>query len=274
MIEDLNKTQLVLLTLLVSFVTSIATGVITFSLIQEAPPIVTQTINRVVEQTIQQVTPATNDTKPGTKEVTTVVVKEEDQVIGSISKITPSIVRISDNSSTPDTNPFYGIGVIISKNGLIVTPHRSTFNSQYIYTASLSDGTSYELRYLGADKDNTMNFFTVVFKAKPVSLPAVLLANDNAKLGQTLVLIEGKDKNVVTVGRAAALTYVDIDDKKVQNGAQMDVTPKTDVVGSPVLNLTGEVIGFRVPVSVAGESPLFISPFFLRDTIAEFLKKS
>jgi uncharacterized membrane-anchored protein YitT (DUF2179 family) len=56
--EDLNKNQIVLLTLLVSFVTSIATGIMTTSLLQVAPVEVTRNINRIVEKTIETVTPA------------------------------------------------------------------------------------------------------------------------------------------------------------------------------------------------------------------------
>ncbi len=82
--EDLNKNQIVLLTLLVSFVTSIATGIMTASLLQEAPIEVTRNINSIVEKTIETVVPATPSTPQ--KEITTVVVKEEDRVIESINK--------------------------------------------------------------------------------------------------------------------------------------------------------------------------------------------
>jgi len=55
-IKDLNKSQLVLLTLLVSFVVSIATGITTVALMdQNQVKTVPQTINRVIQRTIERV---------------------------------------------------------------------------------------------------------------------------------------------------------------------------------------------------------------------------
>ena len=73
-IEHLNRTQIILLTLLVSFVTSIATGIVTVTLLAQAPQGVTQTINRVVERTVERVVPDVSKNQiAATKEVTVVV---------------------------------------------------------------------------------------------------------------------------------------------------------------------------------------------------------
>ena len=105
--EDLNKNQIILLTLLISFVNSIATGIMNVSLLQQAPVEVTRTINQIVEKTIQTVSPGTVITPP--KEITTtVVVKEEDLVMSSIDKNLKSLVRIKIKDAMGETS-FYGI---------------------------------------------------------------------------------------------------------------------------------------------------------------------
>ncbi|MEI7480540.1 MAG: hypothetical protein WCJ59_02830, partial [bacterium] len=86
--ENLNKQQLILLTLLITFVTSIATGIVTVSLMDQAPKNVTQTINRVVERTIEKVVPTKVDGNQ-TQQTTikeTVVVKEDDKVTSTIAE--------------------------------------------------------------------------------------------------------------------------------------------------------------------------------------------
>lgn len=90
-IDDLSKTQLILLGLLISFVTSIATGIVTVSLMDQAPPGLTQTVNRVVEKTIETVVPGKT-----IKVEVPVVMTEEDLILAAVEKATPTVATLSD----------------------------------------------------------------------------------------------------------------------------------------------------------------------------------
>lgn len=56
-IKDLNKAQLLLLALLVSFITSVATGITVVALMDQAPKSVSTPINRIVKQTVERIVP-------------------------------------------------------------------------------------------------------------------------------------------------------------------------------------------------------------------------
>ncbi|MBI4118311.1 MAG: serine protease [Parcubacteria group bacterium] len=90
-LENLNKNQLILLALLVSFVTSIATGIVTVTLMDQAPPGVTQTINRVVERTERIIVPQKSE-QPA--QVNNIVIKEEDFIVKAAEKNSANLVII------------------------------------------------------------------------------------------------------------------------------------------------------------------------------------
>jgi hypothetical protein len=126
--NDLNTQQIVLLCLLVSFVSSVATGITTVSLLDQAPEPVAQTINRVVERTIEKVVDpvvesvsnvATNRTPE--RVVETVVVNQEDLTVDAVEKNSKSLVRIYAVNSTTGSKTFAGLGVVVSNDGKILT---------------------------------------------------------------------------------------------------------------------------------------------------------
>jgi len=271
--EDLNKTQLTLLTLLVSFVTSIATGIITFSLLQEAPPEITQTINRVVEKTIERVVP--EETGGGKVKEVTVVVKEEDLVIDAIEKNIKSIIRIKDTAPLEGVPAFYGLGFVVSKDGIIVSSRRENISAITTYEGTLSNGNTVQMKLLEIDEAAGVVFFKVVpNNDSPVTLELAIFATKSLQLGQTVIALEGQTQNVVSIGRVVSFDYGGKDPaKSAPDGIGTDIRPKTAVYGGPLVNLNGEIVGIRTSNRLPGEAgENFTSLDLLKSAMAEKLK--
>ena len=118
-IKDLNKPQLILLAILLSFITSIATGIVTVTLMQQAPSSVTIPINRIIRQTVEKIVPV-----EGKNTVQTVVIKEEDLVVDAIAKNQSAIFSITKEIQDIDEKTIEvsaGRGFVISNDGTIVT---------------------------------------------------------------------------------------------------------------------------------------------------------
>jgi|SRR3989344_1253421 len=259
--EDLNKNQIVLLTLLVSFVTSIATGIMTVSLLQEAPLEVTRNINRIVERTIEKVTPANVLSAIPQKEVTTIIVKEEDSIVEAVNQSVKSIVRITEKAPGAESANFYAIGLVIGNSGLIATD-RKTILSDNTYLATMSDGVELKLVPEGVDKKTNFILFkavqpeTVPQAGKPADkvsayiFTPVSLADALPRLGQTLIAVGGQVSNAVSVGRVASLEMKDstfgTTTAKVLAGINTDISSEDIVVGAPILNLSGHVVGIKL----------------------------
>ncbi|MHB1316863.1 MAG: S1 family peptidase [Minisyncoccota bacterium] len=250
--EDLNKNQLILLVLLVTFVTSIGTGIITVSLLMEAPIEVTNTINRVVEKTIETVGPVQTIVTGGTSkdkevQIQTVVVKEEDQVIGSIEKNTKAVVRIREKNDSVEVNNFYGLGVVVSKSGIIATDKKN-ISEVMDYVAMMSDGTEIPLVSIYADKKSNIGFF-MAKPTKPYTFSFVTFSSGDPKLGQSAVVIGGNSSNAISVGRVTALSLKDLDSvsgTKYLASFTTDVSPVDGVYGGPVFSLSGELLGLSI----------------------------
>ncbi len=248
--EDLNKNQIVLLTLLVSFVTSIATGIMTNALLQEAPIEVTRNINSIVEKTVETIVPATPSIiQSSQKEVTTVVVKEEDRIIESINKNLKSVVRIRERNPFTDVSSFYGIGIIIGE-GYIVSDRKAVLATN-IYTAELSDDTKIEIIPQAINKQTNFILFTKSPSEKNnvVLVPGVISGED-VKLGQTIIGLGGSTENAVSVGRATSLSMKDsglgTSTVRVISLINTDITSRDLVSGSPFFNLSGDVVGMKL----------------------------
>lgn len=252
--EDLNKHQLILLTLLVSFVTSIATGIITFSLLQQAPVEVTQTINRVVERTIEKVAPEEGTKNTGTKEVVTTVVSEEDRVLEAIDKNVKSIVRVRGLNSEGN-EIVVGTGLTVTDDGVVVLDKRSYAGGSG-YTILFADGKSYSISKFYADPNSNLVFAKIGKPAgeKYTFYPAKFGQSGGIRLGQTVIAISGKTTNSVSIGRVSELQKNAAGD---MNRIISDIATSKHFLGSPLLNLSGEVVGFEAPIGESDESLVY-----------------
>ncbi len=288
MIEDLNKTQIILLCLLASFVTSIGTGIITTSLLREAPQNVTQTINRVVERTVQTIVPEQGSSgssgTPTVKEVTTVVVKEEELVIDAISKSRSSLVHLSkDISGSRDQTNVQSVGVIINKDGTILADKRYVTSGTYT-AVSFATGDSYPV-VISKTVDKSNFVFLVPSKNAPVKnyIPETVGNSDTVQLGQTVIAMGGKDKEGVAIGRINSVdfgssgavsrtTATTTATTKTVSEIETDTPLRDSISGSILLNLNGEMVGFEnydasrmletsyIPISqIRRDNPTFFS---------------
>lgn len=246
--EELSRTQTVLLCLLVSFVTSIGTGIITVSLIQEAPPGVTQTINQVVERTVERVVPGAPNTV--TKEVT-VVVKEEDLVIDAIRKNEKSLVRIGQN--VPQGVPVVvALGLVVADNGTILVDGR-TMSPDASYVAIFADSRQFPIRILSLNEPRNTAYVQVVKDASDAYtfVPAIVAPADSTQLGQSIISLGGKTQTQVAIGR---VSYIEnADPNAPSNPSDPTKNPvvliRTDaplndgLSGTILLNLSGQLVG-------------------------------
>lgn len=134
-VQELNKSQLIMLAILLSFVTSIATGITTVSLMQQMPASVTTPINRIVQQTVEKIVPG------GISENKTIVIKEEDLVVDAIAKNQSAVFSISkegfdETGKTIEIS--LGRGLVVSSDGLIAVDGSLVFNKEIYFVKNQS----------------------------------------------------------------------------------------------------------------------------------------
>jgi hypothetical protein len=268
--EDLNKTQVVLLCVLVSFVTSIGTGIITSSLLQEAPQNVTQTINRVVERTVETIVPQEN---PGvvTREVT-VVVKEEDLVIDAIRKNRNSLVWVVENpgqTSSQGRAAIRSVGVVVKADGTILADKRFVSRNGSYNVIFFSNSQVYPVTVSETDTGLENAVFltpTVPVGTQASFTPVVIGDSDNILLGQTVIAMGGKEKDSVAIGRINSVNRQNAGGpagSSATSTSPQTVSLETDtplrdlVAGSILINLKGEVVGFENFDAAANRESLY-----------------
>jgi S1-C subfamily serine protease len=261
--NHLTTQQVVLLCILVSFVTSITTGISVVSLLEQTPEPVTQTINRVVEKTIERVVTAEPDEGDRQVEtiIETVVVNQEDLTIEAVAKNSKSLVRISNNVG------FVGIGVIVSADGRVVTDS-ILINPALEYGAKV-EGQDY---VLSVQSSEGVVALLKIDSSETTFQPAIFSDSNGVKLGQSVISLSGQTNDKVSTGIVTSINTVTGSVVEGEEPTSSIVEIETSVSagnvlgGSILLNLQGEIVGVRI----SGD-PLVKTSFSPSNSVASFL---
>jgi len=243
--EHLTKAQIVLLTLFVSFVASMATGIVVVTLMDQAPDPVNQTITNVVERTIEKITPTFIE-KPGKQ----IIIKDEDLVVAAIEKNTKSTVALKYTGQEGNKLSM-GVATIVSNEGLIITDKKN-FDSGLL--SATVEGVAYTIDVVANSKNSPLvlgRLVPVATSTTPVVFTPVTFGNPGAlKTGQTALTLGGRDAKTVASGLITNLETHTVTDKDTKietvilDGIMLSQRLGGSSNGAPIITLDGNVVGF------------------------------
>ncbi|MFH1956229.1 MAG: trypsin-like peptidase domain-containing protein [Patescibacteria group bacterium] len=292
--ENLTKTQLVLLALMVSFVTSLVTGIVTVTLVNQAPPPLTNTINKVIERTIEQISPTDENNNQDNQQI--VVVSREDQIVKVIESVSNSVVSVVATKDIPIIEEYYinpfgndplfgqffqefqvpqyrqkgtekkqvssGTGFFVSNDGLVITNKHVVEDKEAEYTVIINDGSRFNAKVLARDPFQDV----AILKVEGSNFKSLSIGDsDKIKIGQTVIAIGnalGEFQNTVSTGIISGLNRnVTLDTgEELQGLIQTDAAINRGNSGGPLVNLAGEVIGINTAMAQSAENIGFALP--------------
>ncbi|MDD2934986.1 MAG: S1C family serine protease [Candidatus Pacebacteria bacterium] len=276
-IEKLTKAQTVLLTLLVSFVTSIATGIVTVTLMDQAPPAITQTIQRVVTKTIETVAPENTQTASAKNDI--VVVKEQNSVADVVDKMKEIFVRIVNKTESGEI--FVGFGFFVDKSGILVTDSSNLveggnyavyIEDKKIDLQKISINESKHVAYLKVVQNDSQIFKTFFKEAN-------IASSDSLKLGQSIVVLGGIESTEVFTGIVSGFVRDSVSDNTASTTSEIkdlvtlaiktNISPTSVFGGAPMLNLKGEVVGINVETGTNSFIPIDFVSFDIKNILSQ-----
>ncbi|HDH04085.1 MAG TPA: trypsin-like serine protease, partial [Candidatus Campbellbacteria bacterium] len=238
--NDLTRAQVIMLVLLVSFVTSLVTGIVTVTLVNQAPPPITQTINKVIERTIRTVVPGDSQTAATAAPI---IVTQEDRIVKIVNNVSSAVVSVVATKDMPVIEKYYinpfknnaafknlpggflpdvkipqyrqkgvekrqissGTGFFVSSDGLIITNKHVVADTAAEYSIVMNDGRKFEAKILARDPFQDI----AILKVKGEKFNFISLDDSkNVKVGQTVIAIGntlGEFQNTVSRGIVSGL---------------------------------------------------------------------
>lgn len=240
--NDLNKHQLVLLVLLVSFVTALVTGIVTVTLMDRAPQPITQTIQKVIERVVDKSVEAIAEPlkKDERKELEAAAYARDILIEDIVRRTSPAVVSVVVTKDIPVIeqyfiNPFpeddffgqffqdfrvpqyrqkgtekkqvsSGTGFFVSGDGFLLTNRHVVEDPDAEYSIIMNDQNKLKAKVVARDNINDM----AVLKVDGNNFTAISLGDsDSVRIGQTAIAIGnalGEFQNTVSVGVISGLS--------------------------------------------------------------------
>ena len=269
-IDNLTKVQMVLLVLLVSFVTSFVTGIVTVALIEQAPPPITQTIQKVVERVKElpmqaKIAPESSN-KTGEVSGKTIVITQEEQIIKIVTEHSPAVVSIVATGTSPILS---GTGFFVSKDGFLLTSHNIVEDDEAVYSIVLEDGRSSPARVVVSDPAHDL----VILKVDGSIFSYVPLGDsDQLKIGQTVVAISNEpedSRKTISVGIISGfklnivVSGLELEPEESYQVIETNAAANHGNLGGPLLDIAGNAIGINVRMKDGAENNGFALPINL-----------
>ncbi|MDO8335623.1 MAG: trypsin-like peptidase domain-containing protein, partial [Candidatus Saccharibacteria bacterium] len=203
-----------------------------------------------------------------------VVVSTDEQAATKVAReVSPSVVSVTTTSVTNNgyfqtTSKGAGTGVIISKDGYILS-NKHVVNGATQVSIVMNDGTVHsDVKLVGVDPLNDLAFLKMTDPPKDL-VPAKLANSNTVKVGQKVLAIGnalGEFKNSVTSGiisgKGRPITAQDgsMSGESLENLLQTDAAINPGNSGGPLVNLSGQVIGINTAVAADSQGIGFAIP--------------
>lgn len=204
------------------------------------------------------------------------IVEEENVISDVAQEVSPSVVSIV-TESTARSSYYYGsteqegagTGIVISKDGYILTNRHVIPDNTNNVEVVLSDGTKYDnVKVVGRDSLNDLAFLKI--SGVNNLTPAKIGDSSTVKVGSKVVAIGnalGQYQTTVTSGIISALGRpLTASDESGSSSEQLENLLQTDAAinpgnsGGPLVNMAGEVIGMNTAVASDAQGIGFAIP--------------
>ncbi len=196
----------------------------------------------------------------------------ENSIANVAEKVSPSVVSIITTTQTRSfygtaTNEGAGTGIIVSKDGYIMTNNHVIENTSAVSVVDHKGFTYDSVRVIGRDPLNDVAFLKI--ESKDTFIPAEIGNSATLRIGQQVVAIGnalGQYSNTVTsgiisgTGRPVTASAGNGQSESLTDLIQTDASINPGNSGGPLVNLSGQVIGINTAVATDASGIGFAIP--------------